>query len=210
MGFDSRLHEHDFGYLYSLSTCPGGLEPEVGSEEKTWSTRDLHDRNDVRLRLSQIGTIQLIFYHSACIASILSLVYKARLVHNTDTLWNSYKVDILNIVEMNVAIMVASMPACASLFRYISSQSSLLSSMKSSLFSSGVSARTSKPPHGAQKQDKVSSDGHIRNGQHKFWRLRGTSDLESVPPQITSVKTQSGRVLETWDMDVVDDKTLST
>ncbi|MCJ1384816.1 hypothetical protein MMC17_007934 [Xylographa soralifera] len=59
----------------------------------------------------------------ACIASLLGMIYKILLLTDSDELWITAKVDILNVVEENVAIICSSMPALASFLRSKTSKS---------------------------------------------------------------------------------------
>lgn len=129
-------------------------------------------------------------------------MYKARLVRSADALWNSYKVDILNIVEINVSIMVASMPACASLLRYRATKTSIFSSIKSKLFTS----RPSSGPAPASDQIRTMSDENHPSGKDRFWRYRNHLNQHSAPPQITALKRQSGQILVTGEFDLFDEK----
>ena len=54
---------------------------------------------------------------SAVVASILTLIYRIKLVGNPDTTWDLAAVYTLSIVETTVGIMCSCMPALASFFR---------------------------------------------------------------------------------------------
>lgn len=71
------------------------MEAPNGAEEEDWSYGHFHDRSHVSLFLPS-HRLRLIFkYCSACAASTANLGYKIKLVDSSDTLWNSYVVNIL-------------------------------------------------------------------------------------------------------------------
>ena len=119
-------------------------------------------------------------------------------MHKADIIRNSYKVHIFSILEINVAIMVACMPACFSLLRYAFPRlRSRISSVRYLLFGSGPGDISSKPmrditsPEGRYK-------GAAKTSSHRFWRLREPSN-QAGPPQITSATQQSTTILTSGD-----------
>ncbi|CAO1596775.1 hypothetical protein XANCAGTX0491_000606 [Xanthoria calcicola] len=83
----------------------------------------------------------------ACLASVLTLIFKVKLMTSPDVVWNSFRVHILNLVELNAAIMVACMPACASFFRFLSNESESMSSLKIRLSSARSSMNIFREKH---------------------------------------------------------------
>ena len=108
-------------------------------------------------------------------------------------------------VELNAAIMVACMPACASFIRHFSAQSNLISSIKSRLALSGSSSSSpekgqrashSSPEFGSESR---SQDSYSRSG--KYWKLSDAFGAkENVAPQITGNQQQT-RVFRSGDWD---------
>ncbi|KAL8678562.1 MAG: hypothetical protein Q9186_005107 [Xanthomendoza sp. 1 TL-2023] len=140
----------------------------------------------------------------ACLASILSLAFKVKLLASSDTLFNSFRVDILNIVETNAAIMVACMPACASFRRFFSSKSEFLSALKirllsvrSSLSRGGRSSSNTKDSSNAMNMvgagEPQLKSGTSTKQAGRYWKLKNGSPSEknSLPPQITANKERS-------------------
>lgn len=143
----------------------------------------------------------------ACIASTLSLAFKIELVTSSDTLWNAARVDILNIVELNVAIMVACMPACASFSRFFYTKFGIFSSIRSRLWSSKGSKQKSSNPKPTTTTSSVPSGSKgDRAGGGNYWRLKNpfSNARDGTPPQITFNKQQS-RILQSGDFNVFDD-----
>lgn len=60
----------------------------------------------------------------ACIASALNLWIKVEFHIGSDIIWNSFRVDVSNVVEINTAIMAACMPACVSFARFFVTKAS--------------------------------------------------------------------------------------
>ncbi|KAL8744801.1 MAG: hypothetical protein Q9190_002996 [Brigantiaea leucoxantha] len=146
----------------------------------------------------------------ACIASTWSLAYKIVLTRSTDSLWNGFKVDILNIVESNVAIMVASMPACATFSRHFwpkgrglfsSLRSRLVSSRGSSRITSNSGLPTSAPVTSTLETPELSmaNDQSGYTKEQSFWKLKNPFIRGDSAPQITRVKRDSTNVLRTGD-----------
>lgn len=117
-----------------------------------------------------------------------------------------------SMVETNVAIMVASMPACASFLRHFFSQARLLSSIKSRL----ASIKRKKYPKPTTSTNSVSPTDDTGNGFSRFtaggdgdqpgkgskgksWNFRNLFERGDVPPQLTSAKRESGHILESCD-----------
>ena len=92
-----------------------------------------------------------------------------------------------SIVEINVAIIVACMPACASCLRHLYSYlQSLIKARSSHVNSTGETAK---------KENSKNTQGLHEPRQHfkpRYWRLRDWHRSNGGPPQITSVKGQSG------------------
>ncbi|CAF9916812.1 MAG: hypothetical protein ALECFALPRED_010874 [Alectoria fallacina] len=145
----------------------------------------------------------------ACIASTLSLAYKIKLVKSSDPIWNGARVEILNIVELNIAIMVACMPACASFSRHIITKSGIVSYIKSRISSSKNNKSKSLHP----KPITTAADIPSRStgdpaGGGNYWTLKSpfSSTRDGAPPHITFNKQQS-RVLHSGDFKVFGDET---
>ena len=119
-------------------------------------------------------------------------------------------------VEINAAIMVASMPACASFLRYFLSKTSFTSSTKS-WWTSSRSKRYPKSrviPGAAMDRDSDGNqltpggDGSPKGSKGMYWKLRGAF-CQDEPPQITSAKRESGHILKSGDFNVFNPKTSS-
>ncbi|KAL2037841.1 hypothetical protein N7G274_009315 [Stereocaulon virgatum] len=137
----------------------------------------------------------------ACAASTASLVYKIKLFRSNDTLWNGYIVDVLNIVELNVTIMVACMPACASFSRHFLYKYEIISSIKSRLFASRSSKKgPSGPETSTTAPSALTIDPRLRG---KYWRIKNAFSNGDRAPHITRNQQQS-RMLRTGELDVVD------
>ncbi|KAL8716415.1 MAG: hypothetical protein Q9220_000322 [cf. Caloplaca sp. 1 TL-2023] len=114
----------------------------------------------------------------ACLVSVASLAYKVKLVQSSDTSWNTYKVNILNIAEINVAIVVACMPACASFFRFLITKNGLSNLRIHKLWARG---------------DKDSPDSKNLTGSRLMNLISGRE--KAVRPQITESQGRSGTSL---------------
>lgn len=128
-----------------------------------------------------------------------------------------------SIVETNVAIMVASMPACSSFLRYFLSKAGLMSSIKSRLaFSrskkypkSQTTTTNSVSPADITDSGQnrlIAGGGGDRPGKRskgKYWNVKNIFERGDVPPQITSAKRESGHILKSGDFDLFDAKTSS-
>ncbi|CAD6577266.1 MAG: hypothetical protein ASARMPREDX12_008289 [Alectoria sarmentosa] len=144
----------------------------------------------------------------ACIASTLSLTYKIKLVKSSDPPWNGARVEILNIVELNIAIMVACMPACASFSRHIITKFGIVSYIKSRISSwksSKLKSLNPKPISTASDIPSRSSGDPAGGGNYWTLKIPFSSTGDGAPPHITFNKQQS-RVLHSGDFHVFDDE----
>ncbi|KAL8821067.1 MAG: hypothetical protein Q9223_000829 [Gallowayella weberi] len=140
----------------------------------------------------------------ACVASVLCLAFKAKLLASSDTSFNMFRVQTLNIVETNAAIMVACMPACASFRRFFSAQGEFLSDLKSRLLSVRISlARGGKGSSNSKDSSNAmimaeAGESQVKSGTStnqagRNWKLENAYSREkhSLPSQITANKEQS-------------------
>ncbi|MCJ1315795.1 hypothetical protein MMC15_001115 [Xylographa vitiligo] len=86
-----------FGLLSPVHPNSSSMDSSLAIKEEDRSHSDLHDR--------------------LYVSSLLGMVYKILLLNNPDALWITAQVDILNVVEENIAIVCSSMPALASFVR---------------------------------------------------------------------------------------------
>ena len=116
------------------------------------------------------------------------------------------------LVEINVAIMVASMSACASFYRNFSPQISISLSIRSPFNKS-----KSNKGHSSPKQPVIEmgssnavtsrvASGNTSNG--KYWRLKNVLARGDTAPQITFNQNQS-RIIRTNEFDVYDESKVS-
>ena len=119
-----------------------------------------------------------------------------------------------SIIELNVAIMVACMPACACLFRYSITKLHPISTLKTRFSSS--QQRSNSHYHHQQRfshsrastivasasQPSESYDDDKKTNQ---WRIKNPFSSTS-PPQITMMDPQRSSVLKTRDFDVFDER----
>lgn len=120
-------------------------------------------------------------------------------------------------VEINVAIIVACMPACASFYRHFLSQSGFLSFIMSGIVSSKLKRhpklKTTTESIGPAP-DKYSEGNRLTPGSDPakkgskgiYWRLKDSFRQGSVPPQLTSAKRESGHILKSGDFNVFSNK----
>ncbi|MCJ1250716.1 hypothetical protein MMC30_007944 [Trapelia coarctata] len=92
---------------------------------------------------------------AACASSILTLVYRIKLLNDTDTTWDLGPVYTLSIVETTVGIMCSCMPALAAFFRL---HTPLFQSLMS-MFSSGFRRSTGGEGSGKGSSTTLSSEG---------------------------------------------------
>ena len=106
-----------------------------------------------------------------------------------------------SIVELNVTIMVACMPACASFSRHFLYKYEIISSINSRLFASRSSKKGPLGPETSTTAPSAST-GDPRPGG-KYWRIKNAFSNGNGSPQITRNQQQS-RMLRTGEFDVVD------
>ena len=109
-----------------------------------------------------------------------------------------------SIVELNITIMVACMPACASFSRHFLYKYEIISSIKSQLAGSRSSKKKIPKPSKSHSSTTApsSSDRDPRPGG-RYWRIKNAFSNGNGAPQITMDKQQS-RMLKTGDFDVID------
>ena len=117
-----------------------------------------------------------------------------------------------SIVELNVAIMVACMPACACFSRYFFANHSPMSLVKKSRFSSPRSSRHRRFSHSRASTMVASagrpseSFGDTANSKASYWKIKNPfhNGGDNAAPQIT-MNDKRSRVLQTGDFDVFND-----
>jgi len=97
---------------------------------------------------------------AACASSILTLVYRFKLLNDTDTTWDLGPVYILSIVETTVSIMCSCMPALAAFFRlhtplFASLMSILSSGFRRSTGGEATSAKGSSTTLSSEGREEV-------------------------------------------------------
>ncbi|EQK99828.1 hypothetical protein OCS_04458 [Ophiocordyceps sinensis CO18] len=102
----------------------------------------------LRLKLSTRRRIQLIaiFFTAllGVVASIVSLVYRVRILTETDRMWEGGAIVNCNFVEMNVATIIASAPGFAKFMRRHVLESKLVKSLRSTLGRGSASSSAEK------------------------------------------------------------------
>jgi hypothetical protein len=88
----------------------------ASASKEDWGWSHFHDRCSVSRSRLLVG-FGMLTIRSACASSILTLIYRIKLIDNEDTTWNLAPVFTLSIVETTVGIMCSCMPALASFFR---------------------------------------------------------------------------------------------
>ncbi|KAL2047262.1 hypothetical protein N7G274_001281 [Stereocaulon virgatum] len=144
----------------------------------------------------------------ACLASILGLIYKVKLFEDSDILWNAERVMILNLLERNVTIMVACMPACASFSRFILGKVEIVSMIRSRLSYSGHRKRKTRFSQSrastlVSNQESQSEDEQVIG--KNYWKTKNvlSKGKDDLPPQITMNQHRS-HVLQSGDFRVFD------
>ncbi|TEY40874.1 hypothetical protein BOTCAL_0416g00070 [Botryotinia calthae] len=121
----------------------------------------------------------------ALVASCVSLYYRYELTYGPDVNWNEGAFVSSAVVEINVAIICSSMPACHSLVKHYCGEAGLYASIRS-LLSKGRSEMSSADSYdlkGSQSKSNIlrpwrkgsnqSSDSQTRLPDHEFQELRG-------------------------------------
>lgn len=106
-----------------------------------------------------------------------------------------------SIVEANVAIKVACMPACASFFRHLHSRLQSYVNTRFSYTKASKATSTTQYPKVIEKTKKPKYDLKPR-----YWRFRDRRPRDEGPPQITSVTAQSDQGHGLSDLNTTDTK----
>ena len=112
-------------------------------------------------------------------------------------------------VELNVAIMVACMPACASFSRYFFGKLEIVSTIKSRLSSSRHGKRRTKFSQSKAitvVSNQTSEPDEDRGSGWNSWKIKNAffKGKDDVAPQIT-MNQQRSQVLQTGDFRVFDE-----
>lgn len=123
----------------------------------------------------------------ACIVSIIRLAWVARRSNSTDSLWNGARTTLLSAVEMNIALICASIPALPALFRQHASLFSLgyLRSLSSrSLFASRrYRTKNSKTSSGSTPRSSH-ADEEAARGPGSYVELTNTPKAGAGPTKV--------------------------
>ncbi|KAI1074415.1 hypothetical protein F5B20DRAFT_563668 [Whalleya microplaca] len=115
------------------------------------------------------------------IASVLSLVYRVRLLHTMDATWWSTVVAVCALVETNVAIIVSCMPALAQLLKLHFGASTFFKSLRSRLL--GLTGGSDKSPSAdgsTEDRPKLATFGAAQSPRRRnYYELTDTALLNT-------------------------------
>lgn len=119
-----------------------------------------------------------------------------------------------SIIELNVAIMVACMPACACLFRYSITKFHPISTLKTRFSSQQQRSSSNQHQHHKFSHSRAStivasagraSESYGDDKKTNHWRIKNPFS-STVPPQITMMDHTRSSVMKTVDFDVFDEE----
>ncbi|KAK4186806.1 hypothetical protein QBC35DRAFT_500328 [Podospora australis] len=155
----------------------------------------------IKLRMPSSRKWQLIGVFSTALlgvgASVVSLVFKAKMLSSDDSNWLGAVISIASLIETNVTLIVGCMPACAQLAKVYIGESALYKSLRSHLVFPSRGGTSANKQMNHTPQDHLATFGSPDTPRRKHYY--GLTDTQLLATQSGTTVTQVQD--EAWDTD---------